>query len=110
MAQLDTQFVNRETPLSGKTFAECTSTGDQFSAGDDVYLEVKNTSGSAATCTVATPGSVDGIDLDDYEFTVPATTGDVEVGPFESDLFGAQAVITYSAVSDLTIAVKQYGS
>jgi len=109
MAQLVTQFVNRATPLSGKTFAACTSTGDTFDAGEEVYLEVKNAGSSVATVTVATPGTVEGIAESGYAFTVPITTGDVEVGPFPADLFGEIASITYSEVTSLTIAVKSYG-
>lgn len=109
MALLATQFVSRAVPLSGKTFASCGSGGDTFSAGSEVYLEVKNGSGSVVTVTVATPGTVQGIAESGYAFTVPATTGDVEVGPFPADLFGETASITYSAVTTLTIAVKSYG-
>lgn len=109
MAQLQTQFVNRAVPLTNKTFANCTSTGDTFDAGDEVYLEVKNGGTGSVTCTVATPGNVDGIAESGYEFTVAATTGVTEVGPFPPDLFGEVATITYSGVTTLTIAVKSYG-
>jgi hypothetical protein len=109
MALLETQFVNRAVPLTTKTFVACATAGDTFAAGDEVYLEVKNGSGSSVTCTVVTPGNVDGIALADYTFTVAATTGVTEVGPFPSDLFGETATITYSAVTTLTIAVKSMG-
>ena len=62
------------------------------------------------TVTVATPGQVDGLEIDDYTFTVAATTGVTEVGPFPVNLFGKTASITYSAVTSLTIAVKKMGS
>jgi len=110
MALLTPQSVSRAAPLTSKSFASCTSGGDTFSSGDDVYLEVKNASGSSVTCTVATPGKVDGLDIADYTFTVAATTGVTEVGPFPVDLFGKTATITYSAVTSLTIAVKKMGS
>jgi len=109
MAQLVTQIVNRAVPLTNKTFAAATSTGDTFNAGDEVYLEVKNTGVAAVTCTVATPGNVDGIQESGYQFQVAATTGVTEVGPFPPDLFGEVASITYTAVTSLTIAVKSYG-
>lgn len=109
MAQLVTQFVNRAVPLANKTFAACSVGGDTFDAGDEVYLEVKNAGSSVVTCTVATPGEVDGIAEAGYPFTVAATTGLVEVGPFPPDLFGEVASITYSGVTTLTIAVKSYG-
>lgn len=107
MALLTTQFCNRITPLTA-TFAAATAGGDSFSSGSDVYLHVKNGSGSVVTVTVATPGSVDGLAVADFTFTVPATTGDVEIGPFPEDLFGATAIVTYSAVTTVTIACKKY--
>src|SRR6185437_8170519 len=103
MALLATQFVSRAVPLSGRTFAACTAGGDTFATGDEVYLNVKNAGGSSQTVTVATPGNVEGIAESGFQFSVPATTGDVLVGPFPSRLFGVTAAITYSAVTSLTI-------
>jgi hypothetical protein len=109
MALLPTQIVSRAVPLTTKTFAAATSTGDTFESGDEVYLEVKNGSGSPVTCTVATPGLVEGITEGPYTFPVAATTGVTEVGPFPGHLFGQVASITYSAVTSLTIAAKSMG-
>jgi hypothetical protein len=109
MAQLATQFVSRAIPLTTKAFAAATAGGDSFTTGDEVYLEVKNASGSQVTCTVATPGTVEGIAESGFVFTVAATTGLTEVGPFPSRLFGTTATITYSAVTSLTIACKSMG-
>ncbi len=109
MALLTTQPVNRTVPLTTKTFSACTSGGDTFNCGDEVYLEVKNASGSSVTVTVATPGLVEGITEGPYTFTVAATTGLTEVGPFPVHLFGQIGSITYSAVTSLTIACKSMG-
>jgi hypothetical protein len=109
MALLPTQIVSRAVPLITKTFAAATSTGDTFASGDEVYLEVKNGSGSSVTCTVATPGLVEGLAEGPYTFTVAPTTGVTEVGPFPVHLFGQVAAITYSAVTTLTIACKSMG-
>jgi hypothetical protein len=109
MALLTTNFVSRAVPLSSPAFASCSAGGDTFAAGSEVYLHVKNGAGTAATVTVATPGNVQGIAESGYQFTVPATTGDIEVGPFPTDLFGETASITYSAVTTLTILVKSMG-
>src|SRR5579859_6723005 len=98
MALLTTQSVSRAVPLITKTFAAASAGGDTFAAGDEVYLEVKNAGGSPVTCTVATPGTVEGIAESGYVFTVAATTGLTEVGPFPVHLFGTVASITYSAV------------
>lgn len=107
MALLATQSCNRGAPLSA-TFAAAAAGGDTFAAGDDVYLHCKNAGASPVTVTVVTPGTEDGLAIADYTFTVPATTGDVEVGAFPVDLFGETASITYSGVTSLTIAVKNY--
>ncbi len=109
MAALTTQSVSRAVPLSGRTFASCTSGGDTFSAGDEVYLEVKNADSGSHTVTVATPGTVEGIAESGFQFTVPATTGNVLVGPFPVHLFGVTASVTYSAVTSQTIAVLSMG-
>jgi len=110
MALLATQHVSRAAPLTNKSFANCAAGGDTFSSGDDVFLEVKNTDAAPVTVTVVTPGNVDGLAVADFTFTVAATTGLTEVGPFPSDEFGKTASITYSAVTALTIAVKKMGS
>ncbi len=109
MAALTTQSVSRAVPLSGRTYASCTAGGDTFSSGDEVYLNVKNAGGSPQTVTVATPGTVEGIAESGFGFSVPATTGDVLVGPFPVHLFGVTASITYTAVTSLTIAVLSMG-
>lgn len=109
MALLATQFVSRAVPLTTKTFAAASAGGDTFNSGDEVYLEVKNGSGSSVTCTVATPGTVEGITEGPFTFTVAATTGVTEIGPFPVHLFGQVASITYSAVTTLTIACKSMG-
>ena len=109
MALLPTKFVSRAVPLTTKTFAAATAGGDTFATGDEVYLEVKNASGAPITCTVATPGTVEGIAESGFAFQVAATTGVTEVGPFPSRLFGLVASITYSAVTTLTIACKSMG-
>src|SRR5690348_7676360 len=109
MAALNTQFVSRAVPLTTRTFASCAAGGDTFATGDEVYLEVKNAGGSSQTVTVATPGNVEGIGESGFAFQVPATTGDVIVGPFPTRLFGVNASVTYSAVTSLTIAVLSMG-
>lgn len=116
MAALTTVIVSRATPLNqaaggaGVPVA-VTSGGDTFDAGPDVYLRFTNSGGSASVVTVATPGNVSGIALGGQAITVPATTGDVETGPFPASLFtsdGVTVAMTYTNPSGLKVAVKRY--
>lgn len=117
MAALTTAVVSR-TPLNqgtggGGAPVAVNSGGDTFSAGPDVYLRFTNT-GSAATVTILTPGKYKGIALAGEQITVPATTGDVEVGPYPADPYtadGSTVSMTYSATpTGLKVAVKKYAA
>jgi len=50
-------------------------------------LHFKNTDGSADTITIQTPRTVDGQAVAELSVTVPATTGDLMVGPFPPGTF-----------------------
>lgn len=108
MATLTVQDVTRLG--LAPTYAACTSGGDAFAPSSETWLHVKNTSGGALTVTVAAAK----VPLTDTTITVaavsiPATTGDKIIGPFPYDFFAAAsdglAAITYSGVTNLTIAV-----
>lgn len=117
MAALTTAVVSR-TPLSqatggGGAPVAVTSGGDTFSAGPDVYLRFTNTGGSASVVTIATPGKYKGIALAGEQVTVPATTGDLEVGPYPADPYTADGSIvsmTYTNPTNLKVAVKKYAA
>lgn len=101
------QFIYRGAPLTA-TFAPCSAIGDTFETWYTTYLEVANSGESSQTCTVATPGKLEGLDEGDYQFTVPPGAH-VEVGPFPPHIFGHIAAITYSDTTGLSIAVKRLG-
>jgi hypothetical protein len=42
MVQIETQYADRQNPLNNKAFTDCTESGDSFSAGDTIWLAVKN--------------------------------------------------------------------
>jgi hypothetical protein len=112
MAALTVQQVTRVG--AAPTFAAATGGGDTCPCGDNVWIEVKNTSGTSTTVTLATaPGGLAfaGTALAAETFVVPITTGDMIYGPILPQLFAdvtdGQLHITYSQVSGITIAVFQ---
>ena len=64
------------------------STNTYIASNDGrLFLHFKKTGAGAATVTIATPQTVQGIAIADRTVTVAATTGDVMVGPFSPTLF-----------------------
>ena len=110
MALLTTQNITRAGVQV--TYAACNAGGDTFTPGSDVFLHVKNTNAATRTVTITAPGEViAGVAKGDPAVVVAATTGDNMFGPFPSQHFAdpadSLADITYSAVTNLTIAVFQ---
>jgi len=69
------------------TYAAATVTdGDDFANDGNTYVEVKNT-GTQKTLTITTPATVRGVAIADLAITIPATTGDVKIGPFPPEIF-----------------------
>jgi hypothetical protein len=109
MATLTTQVIVRTgvapsyvTPAGG---------GDACEVGDDIFLHVKNASGSPVTVTLAIPSSNSGYSGAVYTNTavsVPATTGDRMIGPITAGLYKdpttGLCTITTSAQTSVTIA------
>jgi len=71
-------------------------------------LQVKNTGGAACTVTLKSNGyKVAGVALADQTVTVPATTGDKIIGPFDPMVFnqaGGTLSIDLSTATGVTIA------
>jgi hypothetical protein len=104
--------INRNSPAG---LATVYSTGlaqpDTFTFSNDgnVFLHFEKTGAGACTVTVITPGTVaGGIAVADPTYTVPATTGDVMVGPFPPDVFNDPATglvsFTMSDVVGMSVA------
>lgn len=89
------------------TFAAASGGGDTVAPDDRAFLRVKNASGGAITVTVVVPGTTYGQNNPDVAVNVPATTGDVLIGPLVPALADPTGVIsiTYSGVTSLTVAV-----
>lgn len=58
-----------------------------FTNDGRTFLHFKKTGAGAATVTVVSQASVQGIALSNLTFSVPATTGDVFAGPFPASIF-----------------------
>lgn len=82
--------------------------GSKVQCGERNFLHVKNTAGSSMTVTVTATAKVRGQAVADLVVTVPATTGDMMIGPITADLFAGLsdglATITYSSTTSVTVA------
>ncbi|MBI0294502.1 hypothetical protein JBE04_08400 [Streptomyces sp. PRKS01-29] len=104
MAVLSAQAL----PLGGlqPTYASAASGGDQAPVGDKLFLHVRNGGGSSITVTVATPGTVGGLDISDAQQTVPASgAAFVPLTATFRDPMTGRAAISYSGTTTVTVAV-----
>ncbi|WP_436759327.1 hypothetical protein [Streptosporangium sp. V21-05] len=95
MAALTTQVL--VPGGSASTLTAAAGGGDTCTPGDGVFLEVNNASGATKTVILATPGTVEGLTIQDRSVPVPA--GERWKIPVPSRLFAGadgQCVITYS--------------
>jgi hypothetical protein len=75
-------------------------------------IKCKKSGAGACTVTFKTPAQVRGLDLTDPTGTVPATTGDIDFGPFEPLLFNDAAGVmrfNFSEVTGLTFMGETMG-
>ncbi|NIJ10623.1 hypothetical protein FHU38_000967 [Saccharomonospora amisosensis] len=101
MAVLSVQQVPI-TGLAAVTFTAADVAGDEVPANRGVLLLVRNDDTLAKTITVATPGTVRGLAIEDPQVSIAAgTIGAISV---VRSVFGATAQITYSAVTSVTVA------
>ena len=71
------------------------------------FLHFKKTGAGSCTVTIATNGSYKGLAIADQTATVPATTGDVMVGPFPTNPYNnsaGQVAVTLSNITGLSMA------
>lgn len=89
-------------------YVACNVGGDQFTNDGKTWIHVKNTNAATRTVTINSQRTCDqGFDHD-QAYVVGATTGEAVAGPFLRERFndaGGFVLITYSAVTNLTIAV-----
>jgi hypothetical protein len=84
------------------------STGNTYKVRNNgrIYVHAKKTGAGACTATIETPKTVGGLDIDDQEVTIAATTGDVMIGPFPPSIYNdssGDVNITFSEVTDLVV-------
>lgn len=82
----------------------------QFNNTGREFLHFKKSGAGACTVTIKTPGTVDGLAVAERTIIIPATTGDVMVGPFPPAIYNTPGTDTFEGftVSDvvgLTVAV-----
>lgn len=91
------------------TYSAASGGGDEFRPESNVFIRVKNASGGAITCTIVTPQTgVGGAAIGDIAVSVPATTGERDIGPFPPEHFAAadgNADVTWSSATSVTFAV-----
>jgi hypothetical protein len=108
MAALSNQSVKRAGLKPA--YAAAAGGGDTFAPGENVFVHVKNGSGSSITVTVATPKKVAGLDVADLAVAVPKEE-DRLIGPFPAQHFAdpadGRAHVTYSGVTSLTVAALE---
>src|SRR5687768_15002057 len=83
--------------------------GDSAPCGPGRALVVINGGGASVTVTVASPGTVSGLDVENPAVVVSA--GDTGILPLPRLLAGAngRAAITYSGVTSVSVAVVEVG-
>lgn len=108
MALIPVQAANY--PFLAPTYAAAAA-GDQFSAGDNLRLVVKNASGAPVNITISSfpDTSPWGAAMADLVVAVPATTGERWIGPFRGPAHADPATglvsVTYSALPSVTVAL-----
>ena len=73
----------------------------------NTFLHVKNTDASSMTVTITSTATHSGLDVEDPQITVAATTGEQMIGPFPPGVYNnasGQVSISYSAVTSVTVA------
>ena len=84
----------------------------KFTNNGRMFAHVKNGSGGAIVVTIQTPGTVDGLAIADRTVSIPATTGDVMIGPFPPGQYNqsdGMVYIDYASTTSMTIGVFQLG-
>lgn len=105
MATLTTQVIN----LAGLGVTYGTAAAStKIVCGERTFLHVKNAAGSSMTVTLTSTAKVRGQAAADVVITVPATTGDMMIGPITPDLFAGPtdglAAVVYSSTTSVTVA------
>lgn len=106
MATLTVQQIDLDGEAAD--YVACNAGGDQFTNNGRTFIHLKNTNAATRTVTINSQRACDqGFDHD-QAVIIPATTGDVMIGPFPTARFNDASnfvQLTYSAVTNLSIGV-----
>lgn len=107
-----TDLTPASTSRTGLTWAGAPANVDGHMFGDNGrrLVRLKNTDASARTVTIPTAVQVDGLDVEDLVVPIPATTGDVTIGPF-TPLYrqpNGKVHLDYSATAGLSVQLIEY--
>jgi len=81
-----------------------------FKNSGKVMMHMKKSGAGACTVTLKTPPQVQGLDIADPTFTLPASIGDLMVGPFPPSIFNDSANdmrFNLSEVTGMTFALYE---
>jgi predicted NAD/FAD-dependent oxidoreductase len=105
MATLPTQVINLAG--LGVTYGAAAAS-TKVICDERTFLHVKNAAGSSMTVTLSSTAKVRSQAAADVVVTVPATTGDMMIGPITKDLFAGVsdglAAVAYSSTTSVTVA------
>lgn len=93
----DGMAATYQTPNTSDTY--------QVPHTDQTFLHVKKSGANPCTVTVQTPATAGGLTVGERTVVVPATTGDVMIGPFPAALFrdsDGKLNVTFSEVTGLS--------
>lgn len=104
-----TALTVQNVALTGLAVSYVAANADGHAVANDgnVALHVKNTGGGACTVTVTATGKMAGVSLVNPAVSVPATTGDRMIGPFDTTEFNqmdGSVYVDYSTTSGVTVA------
>jgi len=104
MAALTVNSVIR-AGLTTPTLATPAGGGDTFVNDGNTFVWAKNTNGATRTITFgAVINCNQGFDHD-LAVILPASTGDVMIGPFPKSQYGTPVAMSYTAVTGVTLTV-----
>lgn len=81
--------------------------GWAFPNTGDQVIRIKNAAGSPVIATLLTPATIGGIAIADPTVSIPATTGDVTIGPFDPSLFNqadGTVIVEIASTTSVTAA------
>ena len=106
MATLTVQDIDLDGEAAD--YVACAGGGDQFTNDGKTFIHLKNTNAATRTVTINSQTNCSqGFDHN-VAVVIPATTGDVMIGPFPTARFNdatSSVLLTYDAVTNLTIGV-----